>query len=167
MTWSRETMRGRQEGPARCERRGHGTEGIASMQHERTAEIAWAAGLFEGEGCFAYQGPSATRRSGANVRTEVAMTDFEPVERFHRIVGVGRLLPKPKREAHHNDQLLWRVTDRAGVEAVLELLRPWLSERRMARGEEILSLQAEAMQTTPQPRDASGRRFVSRKATHA
>jgi hypothetical protein len=34
---------GQINGPARCERRGHGTEGVASMQDQRTAEIAWAA----------------------------------------------------------------------------------------------------------------------------
>jgi hypothetical protein len=61
-----------------------------------------------------------------------------------------------------NRPAAWRVTDRAGVRLVLDLLRPWLCARRCARGEEILRLQAAAMQTTPQPR-RNGGRFMTRE----
>lgn len=100
----------------------------------REAEIAWAAGLFEGEGTFTY--------SPNHVRAAINMTDFEPVRRFHRIVGWGRLVEKPSHNERWRDQLVWIVSDRAGVKAVLELLRPWLSERRIAQAENALDLQA-------------------------
>lgn len=101
----------------------------------REAEIAWAAGLFEGEGTWGYQ-PN-------NVRAELSMTDHDVVRRFHAVVGVGRLEPKKTYADHHLPQLMWRVTDRAGVEHVLDLFRPWLGPRRLARAETILRLQAE------------------------
>ena len=111
----------------------------------RDTDIAWAAGLFEGEGTWGYQ-PNC-------VRAELSMVDADTVARFHAIVGVGRIEPRPHRVAHWQPQVQWRVTDRAGVEHVLALFRPWLSPRRLARGEEVLRLQAERSAAIAQARD--------------
>jgi hypothetical protein len=116
---------------------------------KRSEEIAWAAGLFEGEGCFAY--------TPNHVRADLAMTDHDTVRRFGAVVGVGRYYEKKKYASHHQQQLVWRVTDRAGVEAVLEMFRPWLSPRRLARGEEILRLQAEVAAANRAERDRACR----------
>lgn len=113
-------------------------------------DIAWAAGLFEGEGWFTYGRPNSVA-AGLN------MTDFEAVERFHAIVGVGRTKPKSRGKnpsSHWKPGLLWLVTDRAGVQHVLETLRPWLGPRRVARGEEVLRLQAEFTEASKRERDA-------------
>jgi hypothetical protein len=46
-------------------------------------EIAWAAGLFEGEG-------SITHVYG-RTQLRIHMTDFEVLERFLEIIGAGRI----------------------------------------------------------------------------
>lgn len=115
------------------------------MATERTAvEAAWAAGLFEGEGTWYVRGSS--------VSAALAMTDHDVVRRFYEVVGVGRLKDKPV-PARYKPQLEWLVTDRAGIAHVLEMFRPWLGVRRLARGEEVLRLQAERTQALADARD--------------
>jgi hypothetical protein len=109
-------------------------------------EIAWAAGLFEGEGTMSY--------SPRHVRACLNMTDFEVVERFAEVVGVGTLAHKPSHDPRHKDQLVWRVTDYAGVQHVFALLRPWLGARRVAQGEYALRKMAEGIAATQAKREA-------------
>jgi hypothetical protein len=91
-------------------------------------EIAWAAGLFEGEGCFAWTGtPSVI----------LGMTDRDIVERFAAIVGFGLLYEEPRRPP---EQTLyrWRANGFENVQAVLAMLWQWLGPRRRARAVEVL-----------------------------
>jgi hypothetical protein len=50
-------------------------------------EIAWAAGLFEGEGCISHM----QRGSGLDLQIALAMTDEEVVRRFDAVVDRGRV----------------------------------------------------------------------------
>lgn len=51
-------------------------------------EIAWAAGLFEGEGSFDHSAGNAHRP-----RATMSLTDQDVLERFMRAVGVGTIGP--------------------------------------------------------------------------
>jgi hypothetical protein len=102
-------------------------------------ERAWAAGFFDGEGCFtirrASQYGDRWHRRARPVAT-LANTDFDALQRFHVIAGVGTIrkrTPVPDRKPCW----LW-ATSGAGVTTVYELLAPWLSERRLQRVQEIL-----------------------------
>ncbi len=86
------------------------------------SDIAWAAGLFEGEGCFTacYQ-----RKTGRRyLHAVLVSTDQDVLERFHRIVGVGKIYPKAPRRPEHKPCWRWQVTTEAGFRAVYELLAP-------------------------------------------
>jgi hypothetical protein len=90
----------------------------------REAEIAWAAGLFEGEGCITFAGR-------ASVYARLHMGDRDVVERFARIVGLGSRHigvtgPRGNRKATY----YWDLGDKRDVRALLEMLLPWLGERR-------------------------------------
>jgi hypothetical protein len=99
----------------------------------RAEQVAWAAGLFEGEGCFTMTARKRTPRAS------MYMTDEETVRRFHAIMGVGSVTATnpPSRPAHHKPQWMWCANGK-DVETVLCLLRPFLSSRRLERGEEIV-----------------------------
>jgi len=61
------------------------------MREYRTAprdreELAWAAGFFDGEGCFSFSVASNY------VCVSISQTELEPLERFTRAVGVGWVL---------------------------------------------------------------------------
>lgn len=109
------------------------------------AEIAWAAGLFEGEGCF-----TRTVRRQVILRTiggleveymqlqmSLSMTDEDVVRRYHSIVNCGgitiRDFPgKLKR------QWMWQVQRLDDVKRLYDTFYPWLGERRRHRGQEVI-----------------------------
>lgn len=95
---------------------------------------AWAAGLFEGEGCF-------TQKSNryATPSMSMSMTDRDVVERFHRVVGVGSVSgPHTESKPHYKPYWLWRLYGRDAVEALGNRFLPWLGDRRSMRFMEVL-----------------------------
>jgi hypothetical protein len=99
------------------------------------AEIAWAAGFFEGEGYITYSRHALKGGERRYPSLGLNNTDREALDRFHRIVGVGSIADRysagyPKAAAHHKDAWIWRTTTRADAERVYRLLEPWLSSRR-------------------------------------
>lgn len=102
------------------------------MHDDRTAlDIAWAAGLFEGEGNISYAAKTA-------VQLIVGMTDRDVVERFHRVIGCG-VIRLEVRGNGHLTLYRWEVYDRNDVAAVLNLLLPWFGERRTAASRNALT----------------------------
>ena len=110
----------------------------------RDVDIAWAVGLFEGEGCI---GIWKTQKDHVLplIRLTVAMTDRDVVERFCRIVECGRVSPektlrqptksgRPRKPVH-----VWQISNRADVERLLLAFRPWLGARRSAKADEVLA----------------------------
>lgn len=95
------------------------------------AEIAWAAGLFEGEGCWKmpYRG---------NVGAAVASTDRDVLEKFAAIVKCGAIHSRKRQQPHHKDQWIWTVTRRHEVKRLFALFEPWLCDRRLTRGRQLM-----------------------------
>lgn len=94
-------------------------------------DVAWAAGLFEGEGC-------ATISTGGQrqPRVSVQMTDEDVVRRFHSIVACGNV-----RRYHYPPRRLawqWSVQGGADVLHVLGMLYPHLGARRQERAVEVI-----------------------------
>jgi hypothetical protein len=111
-------------------------------------ELAWAAGLFEGEGCI-----SLTSLSGTQLRypaLTLAMTDRDSVERFRAAVGVGTVYMRPVNRsatfAHKLPLYVWKANSFEGNQAVIALLWYGLNERRRARAREVL-LESKASQS--------------------
>lgn len=90
------------------------------------AEIAWAAGLFEGEGS-AFVG-SGQRQAVVTVQ----MTDEDVVRRFSQIMDCGHVRSYVK-AGKRKDVWHWTAGKAEDVIAVLELLMPYLGERRRAK----------------------------------
>lgn len=85
-------------------------------------DVAWAAGLFEGEGsCFVGSGQRQPI-------VAVVMTDVDVVERFAEIMGCGYV--NNYRRPPNKRFWRWSVTGRDDVLSVLGLLWPYLGERR-------------------------------------
>jgi hypothetical protein len=103
-------------------------------------ELAWAAGLFDGEGTFTEshgcQGPNRYVQH----RAKLNMTDEDVVRRFHIAVGVGTVIavPVPKKYPHYKPQWMWGVSRFEGVQAVIAMLWPFLSAPKRKRAKELL-----------------------------
>jgi hypothetical protein len=107
------------------------------MQERTPQFLAWAAGLFEGEGCF-----HAAARPGTNkitLKVTIAMSDADVIDRFAAIVGFGVHGPRWSRP-EEKPMFEWRVQNFERVQALIAMLWPWLGERRRARAIEVLRI---------------------------
>ena len=95
-------------------------------------DIAWAAGLYEGEGSC-----HIDKRGSAFV--SLTSTDLDVVEKFQRIVGAGRIYGyDEKRKETYKRAYKWRTTKKSEAANVLAMLLPYLGERRSIKARTVL-----------------------------
>jgi hypothetical protein len=93
-------------------------------------QIAWAAGLFEGEGSWI-----VTR--GKSAQAYLGMRDRDAVERFMEIVGMGSIKVQRRAHENHSDMYYWRVTNVREVRRLIDMFYPYLCERRRTKADDI------------------------------
>ena len=121
----------------------------------RSELVAWAAGFFEGEGCF-YAHKGRPRKDGTyRITFQASLSQKgdngeQLLRKFAEIVGCGLIYHTrgPK------DMWIWKADNRADAVSVLHTLKSWLSPRRIKRAYEIM--EAESRQTDQ--RGAANRR---------
>ena len=78
--------------------------------------LAWAAGLFDGEGSVTYKKYKEKKRNGTydcwRIAMEVSMTDEPTIRVLHDILKVGTVNKKPRDKTGHKMQWRWRCTFR-------------------------------------------------------
>ncbi len=87
-------------------------------------QIAWAAGVFEGEGCIYIL---KCRPHCANL--QVSMTDLDILQRLQQLFG-GNIYEKKKQQPHHKPLWTWQLARKKEIAKVLTQLLPWFGERR-------------------------------------
>ena len=99
-------------------------------------EIAYAAGLFDGEGSISLVRQRIARFHSPQV--SVASTDREVLEWLQKRWG-GSIVTKQPRKAAHSVSYDWRLTDRRAL-SFLQLIRPYLViERKIQRIDLLLN----------------------------
>ena len=93
--------------------------------------IAWAAGLFEGEGCISLDGNNYPKLI-------LAMTDGDVVERFAAVMGDGNIRVTIPKDPKHKPQYRWTKGGKIFVLGVYELFGPYLGTRRAEKFREVL-----------------------------
>jgi hypothetical protein len=102
-------------------------------------ELAWAAGLFEGEGCITVSHNGSGTKNQPVLRLN--MIDEDTVRRFQRAVGCGPVKAYVfKSQGTRKPQFWWYVTSFEKVQAVLAMLWFGLGQRRRVRAVEVLRL---------------------------
>lgn len=94
-------------------------------------DIAWVAGIVEGEGWIGHDKRSVTPK------IKVHMTDEDVIRRLHKITGVGnvsRPYPLPSGKLSWT----WRVERPRQSAGLLMTLLPFLGERRFNKAKEVL-----------------------------
>jgi len=115
---------------------------------KREIDVAWAAGLFEGEGCITgsqkYKSQlnedGTKRKSGFRWSLRLNSTDFDVIKKFAKIVGVQHFYGPyfDKRGDHYRPQLAWVTSTLEETQSVLALLLQYLGERRAKKAKECL-----------------------------
>jgi len=102
-------------------------------------QIAWAAGLFEGEGCISKMTDRRSKDNLIGIQLILSMSDRDVVEQFHSIVKVGNICETIPSYPNAKLQYRWSATSYADVLFVLGLIGELLGERRTAKYCLILS----------------------------
>ena len=112
------------------------------MNQPTDAEIAWCAGLFEGEGNIGSEHKPGPRHKGGRFepRLGIRMTDEDCLLAFQAIMG-GRLGGPHSNPNRPNEKpyWAWRVTSWDDFKRIGDLMRPWLKSRRGARYDYAIS----------------------------
>jgi len=98
-------------------------------------ELAYLAGVFDGEGSFGIWSRGKERSPG--FRASVEMTDADIVMKFLIYFQVGQILFIKPREAHYKPIYRWKVDLEKAVEVVRKML-PYLSKRRQTQFHETV-----------------------------
>lgn len=96
----------------------------------REIDIAWAAGVIEGEGTFGISNEHV-------LSVTVRMTDKDVVERLHSILG-GRFYGPYKEVSRNKPIYTWALRRREELIPVLREILPFMGDRRTARIMELL-----------------------------
>lgn len=101
----------------------------------KKADVAWAAGVFEGEGCWYYHRRGKVRR----ICAQVQMTDRDVLDRLKEAVEMGRVSgPNGPYGTSKLPRYTFIVSGRANTEKLFQLFSPWLSPRRSMQGQAVL-----------------------------
>lgn len=94
--------------------------------------IAWAAGLFEGEGSVFLVKQKRNGKVYEYTRMELKMTDEDVVIKFKETLGVGHINFKPSTN-HWKDAWCWQLTNKEECRQVIDKFWPYLGKRRRAK----------------------------------
>jgi hypothetical protein len=99
-------------------------------------DLAWLAGLLEGEGCFSTNGRAAHR----GIRVSINMTDLDVLERVHALAKGVLGGPYYPDEKNHGKKPYWKwtVSRQADAAGLMMTVYPLMGERRQARIREML-----------------------------
>ena len=98
------------------------------------SEIAWATGLFEGEGCFYFSGGSRQRLANAGL----AMTDEDVVIKFGNVVGFGNI-SGPTKRGSNKPVWLWNAAAFEYFQQLVCYFWSYLGIRRKNKVKEVLN----------------------------
>jgi len=101
-----------------------------------TYDIAWAAGLFEGEGSISCY-PIKCRVNSIRTDVSLASTDKDVIDKFCQIVGAGDV-KGPREYPRRKPIYYWQVQNFRDCMYVLGQIYDYLGERRKAKADEML-----------------------------
>jgi hypothetical protein len=92
-------------------------------EERKRAELAWAAGFFDGEGCtYLKKG-----RKSYSPALGITQNDPEVLHRFQKAVGAGAVNgPYDYRGRGYKTNIFWRYSA-GNISEIMEQLWPWLS----------------------------------------
>jgi len=133
-------------GPVKLAQFARATGLDVSVAQPRTGDDewrAWAAGLFDGEGCSAllrHRTHPGYKTGELSVTQSSRVGSPEVLRRFSVVVGAGYISgPYPQRNATM-DVFRWKVAALVDVESVIAELWPWLGEVKRAQAQRVLDV---------------------------
>ena len=101
-----------------------------------STQHAWAAGLFDGEGCI-HIGHQTKKPHNAYYQLTLAMSDIDLVNRFAEVWGVGKVWERQTRKGWKT-MYYWRISKRSEVQRILSTMLPFFGNRRAHKALDVL-----------------------------
>tara|TARA_A100001515_G_C4556268_1_gene205102 strand:+ start:204 stop:536 length:333 start_codon:yes stop_codon:yes gene_type:complete len=98
-------------------------------------ELAYLAGVFDGEGSFGIWSRGKDKKKG--FRASIEMTDADVIMKFLVYFQVGQILFIKPKEKHYKPIYRWKVDLDRAIEVVRKML-PYLSKRRQIQFHETV-----------------------------
>lgn len=109
--------------------------------HVSDTELAWAAGFFDGEGCFTMQTQQRkTKVPYIRAIAAIGQVDPEVLLRFQAAVAVGRVSGPWQRKGPRAKPVWTYRADGREVPVVYNALLPWLSTVKRDAGARVIAL---------------------------
>lgn len=94
-------------------------------------DVAWLAGLLEGEGSFTLQQPlNALGEKRVRIAISLQMTDRDVLEKVASLVQDGKVLTAKRQAGHHKETWRWQISSLEIVSQLMTRVLPYMSERR-------------------------------------
>ena len=98
-------------------------------------KLAWAAGLFEGEGSFIFTSSKRTKRKAC---ARLSITDEDVIREFHNVINLGTVYGPRTIKSGNKPVWEWTTTSFEDAQTVVCLLWPWLKGRRRQAAKDML-----------------------------
>ena len=116
-------------------------------------EIAWAGGLFEGEGSVYLDRSRSSRGGKLRIRAGLSTTDLDVIRRFGHAVVFGNVMGPYVSAKSTKPYWTWTTRSTEEVAELARLLWPYLGERRRGMFDQALAAKTEAdAEYVPQPK---------------
>lgn len=100
------------------------------MKYWDPMDIAWIAGIIEGEGCIYIN--KVRLGKGSLIRVSVRMTDYDTIQSLYDKTGIGRITG-PTQHGRKKPTWDWKVNRLKDVVRLLLAIYPLMHERRRAK----------------------------------
>lgn len=104
-------------------------------------EIAWAAGLFDGEGSLFTYKPS-NRPNMVKISLAIQMTELAPIERFAALFDM-KIKPHKAYGSNRKPTFSISTSSESKVTEIFETIKPYLSQHKIDQGEQAISRRTE------------------------
>lgn len=106
-------------------------------------DIAWIAGLLEGEGCFSICTRKTSKHDHKSLAIHCEMTDEDTIEKLHRVTKCGTINVRKNTSGRRDDRnrkqtWIWSVQNHAGIYKVCCAIYPHMSKRRQEKIKELI-----------------------------
>jgi intein/homing endonuclease len=111
-------------------------------------EVAWLAGLFEGEGSFYLNRIKKKGKIYIYPAAAIKMTDEDIIRRAKELFKLGTIREYNSKNTTYKKAWVYTINGYESVNALYKLLSPYLGARRLRTGREILGSTPSSLATS-------------------
>lgn len=106
-------------------------------------QVAWAAGILEGEGCFSIFQRKTAKWNHKSLAIHCEMADEDVIRKLQAVFNVGTVNVRENTKGRTDSRprkktWIWSVQNHAGIEKVCQYVLPYMGERRSLKIKELL-----------------------------